>query len=85
MRRGIILLAILLAACSGGGGGGTGSQSCTGDCNTTQPAQDFLTAAEVQRIIAQASAESPFAWFASIWAYLLPSAVSALSEISVLM
>ncbi len=57
MRRGILLLVFLLAACSGGGGG-TGSQSCTGDCNTTQPAQDFLTAAEVQRIFAQASSEA---------------------------
>ncbi|MDX2217889.1 MAG: heme-binding protein [Burkholderiales bacterium] len=61
-RRGLVLLASLvaacLAACSGGGGGGTGTQSCTGDCNTQQPAQDFLTAAEVQRIISQAAAEA---------------------------
>lgn len=47
---------MLLAACSGGGGGGT--QSCSGDCNTQQPAQDFLTIADVQRIIAQAAGEA---------------------------
>lgn len=58
MRRGLVMLALALAACSGGGGGGIGSSPCNGDCSTQPVAQDFLTVAEVQRIIAQAAAEA---------------------------
>lgn len=58
MRRGLVMLALILAACSGGGGGGIGSPACSSNCTPTQPSQDFLTVAEVQRIIAQAVGEA---------------------------
>ncbi len=47
-------LAVLLAAC-GGSSGGSGSNGCGGDC---QPAQNFLTESDVQRVIAQAVGEA---------------------------
>lgn len=63
MRKalGLLALALSLAACGGGGGdngggGGLGDGGCTGDCFLQAPTA--LTAAEVERIVAQAAQEA---------------------------
>ena len=50
-----IALLSLLAACGGGGGGSTAATGCTGACAN---ATSFLTASDVQQVIAQAVAEA---------------------------
>lgn len=47
----------LLGSC-GGGGGDVGTAVCTGSCTPPATATDFLTVEDVQRVIAQASAEA---------------------------
>jgi len=60
----IAIAALLLASCGGGGGGGGGATPAPGPPAPGQPnlfavpAQEFLTAADVQRVIAQGVAEA---------------------------
>ncbi len=55
MKRCLFLLALALNACGGGGGQ---SAVCAGSCVPSAAVTDFLTAADVQRIIAQAANEA---------------------------
>ena len=57
MRRATLLALALVAAACGGGGGGS-SPSATGCASNCTAAQDFLTVADVQRIVAQAVGEA---------------------------
>ncbi len=61
IRRLLTLSAVvvigLLGSC-GGGSGNVGTAVCTGSCTPPATATDFLTVEDVQRVIAQASAEA---------------------------
>lgn len=52
-----VTLIALLGSC-GGGSGDVGTAVCTGTCTPPATATDFLTVEDVQRVIAQASAEA---------------------------
>ncbi len=49
---------LIISACSGGGGSGGGIGICVGNCTPPSLAVDFLTASDVERIIAQAATEA---------------------------
>ena len=53
----LVATVLSIAACSGGGGGSS-IEVCTGSCTPTSAAVDFLTVADVERIIAQAAQEA---------------------------
>ena len=52
-----VTLIALLGSC-GGGSGDVGTAVCTGSCTPPATITDFLTADDVQRIIAQAANEA---------------------------
>ena len=52
-----VIVAALLGSC-GGGSGNVGTAVCTGTCTPPATASDFLTVEDVQRVIAQATAEA---------------------------
>ena len=51
-----LLMALGLLSCGGGGGGGVAN--CVDNCNPPAAVADFLTVADVERVIAQAAAEA---------------------------
>ncbi len=53
-----ITLAILTVTSCGGGGGGSGGEVCANNCTPPATVADFLTVADVQKIIAQAAFEA---------------------------
>jgi uncharacterized protein GlcG (DUF336 family) len=55
VRLALAALALAVAGCGGGASGGSGSSGCAGEC---QPTQNFLSEADVQRVIAQAVGEA---------------------------
>ena len=52
-----VIVTALLGSC-GGGSGNVGTAVCTGTCTPPATASDFLTVEDVQRVIAQATAEA---------------------------
>ena len=52
---GAALILAAISGCSGGSSGSAGTGGCTGEC---QAPQNFLTVADVQRVIAQAAGEA---------------------------